>query len=321
MVKTSNAATMRWLNIVSLMMLIPAVLLVLARFGPERFRQQVSNLATYAWGDTVGCDLADVLEIDNDITAIRNQIDETIKVIEKDDELIHWETSSGRIWAPRGNNVIFVLAEQVLDLYQAGPVKVQPGDVVLDCGANIGTFSRSALNSGAAHVVIVEPSPLNVKALNRNFADEIAEGRVTVIPKALWNEPDTMKLSLYDNSLLDSLVMQERNEGMVESQVDVELVTIDSIVAELDLKRVDFIKMDIEGAERNALNGASQTLRKFRPRMAIATENLPDDIEAVPAAVNEADSGFQLSIGPCREIRPGMIRPEVVYFTPPIVAR
>ena len=319
--KSNNASAPRWLNIVSLMMLIPAVSLAFFRFGPARFRMQVNNLAIYAWGDTVGCGLTQVLQPDEGIREIGYRIDETIQIIEQEDGLVHWKSSSGRIWAPKGNNVVFLLAEQALDAYQAGPVKVQPGDVVLDCGANIGTFSRLALDAGAAHVVMIEPSPLNVKALLRNFAGEIADGRVSVIPKALWSEPGNMMLLIYDNSLLDSLVMNDRGEGLLESEVDVELVTIDALVAELGLKRVDFIKMDIEGAERNALNGAAETLRRFRPRMAIATENLPDDIHAVPATVNELAPGYQLSAGSCREIRPGMIRPEVVYFTPAAVAR
>ena len=59
---------------------------------------------------------------------------------------------------------------------------------------------------------------------------------------------------------------------------EVRVTTIDQMVAELGLPRVDFITMDIEGAEKPALRGAAQTLRKFKPRMAIASEHLPDDV-------------------------------------------
>ena len=67
------------------------------------------------------------------------------------------------------------------------------------------------------------------------------------------------------------------------------LTTIDRIVAELDLPRVDYIKLDIEGAESNAIRGASKTLEKFRPRMAIASYHNDDDLEVIPATV----LGFQ----------------------------
>ena len=66
------------------------------------------------------------------------------------------------------------------------------------------------------------------------------------------------------------------------------VTTIDSLVEELRLGRVDFIKMDIEGAEQRALVGARTTLTTWRPRLAIAVENLPEDQYRVPELVREA---------------------------------
>jgi FkbM family methyltransferase len=55
--------------------------------------------------------------------------------------------------------------------------------------------------------------------------------------------------------------------------VQVLLTTIDKIVDELHLPRVDLIKMDIEGAEVKALAGARNTLSRFHPRMSTAAEH------------------------------------------------
>ncbi len=52
-----------------------------------------------------------------------------------------------------------------------------------------------------------------------------------------------------------------------EETLEVPVVRIDQLVAELGLPRVDFIKLDIEGAEREALRGAVQVLKKYRPRL------------------------------------------------------
>ena len=60
---------------------------------------------------------------------------------------------------------------------------VRPGDVVLDCGANIGVFVRESLDAGAKTVVAIEPAPENIECLRRNFKDEIAAGRVIVYPE------------------------------------------------------------------------------------------------------------------------------------------
>ena len=125
-----------------------------------------------------------------------------------------------------------------------------------------------------------------------------------------------MPLRLYDNTLLDSLVMEDRYWGNQISEIDVELITIDELVEELTLDRVDFIKMDIEGAERNALRGAAETIKRFRPKLAIATENLLDDIYSVPAEVYAAVPDYIETSGACRLVRPGVIRPETLYFNP-----
>ena len=87
--------------------------------------------------------------------------------------------------------------------------------------------------------------------------------------------------------------------------MQVPLTTIDKIVAELGLPRVDFIKMDIEGAEANALAGARDTLTRFKPRLAIAAEHKPDDEVDIPRAVRSLRADYQMECGPV----PGNQRP------------
>ena len=57
----------------------------------------------------------------------------------------------------------------------------------------------------------------------------------------------------------------------------VETLTIDDLVAQKQLSRLDFIKMDIEGAELEALKGAEDSIRRYRPKLAISVyHHLPD---------------------------------------------
>ena len=77
-----------------------------------------------------------------------------------------------------------------MKIYGTGARGVQPGDVVLDCGANIGIFSKTALASGARLVVAVEPAPDTLECLRRNLGREIAERRVIVYPKGVWDHDD-----------------------------------------------------------------------------------------------------------------------------------
>ena len=91
------------------------------------------------------------------------------------------------------------------------------------------------------------------------------------------------------------------------------MTTVDNIVRELHLARIDFIKMDIEGAEVKALHGAKETLQRFRPRLSIATEHNDDDAVTIPAAVREARTDYRITCGPC-SVSNGGLRPDVLYF-------
>jgi hypothetical protein len=81
----------------------------------------------------------------------------------------------------------------------------------------------------------------------------------------------------------------------------------------LNLPRVDFIKMDIEGAEVPALQGAAGTLARFRPRMSISTEHYPDDAAKITQVVRSAVPSYASACGMCF-LFVGRIRPYVLHF-------
>jgi hypothetical protein len=96
-----------------------------------------------------------------------------------------------------------------------------------------------------------------------------------------------------------------------DESVQVPLTTIDQLVNDLSLERVDFIKMDIEGSEQRAILGAKNTIARFKPRLAIAANHL--DPERIPALVREIWPEYQVE--PSRCILKGWgIWPEMFYF-------
>jgi FkbM family methyltransferase len=213
------------------------------------------------------------------------------------------DTPRGRYWTSRPEPVVgFLLAEQETQIYGDVLHGVHPGDIVLDCGADIGVYTRTALFRGAKLVVAIEPAPDSVDALRRTFQREIAEGRVIVYPKGVWDKVDTLDLEVSTAGTMSgsSVVTHDKNRP---DKIKVPLTTIDLMVEELHLPRVDFIKMDIEGAEKWALRGGTQTIAKFRPRMALSTEHLPDDATAIPRTVKtiRPDYDFEPSAASCRD--------------------
>ncbi len=109
----------------------------------------------------------------------------------------------------------------------------------------------------------------------------------------------------------DSVVMQREGPPL-----RLPVTTIDQIVSELGLPSVEFIKMDIEGAEKNALRGAKTTLAKYGPALAISSEHLPDDVERIPALVNELVPGrCRTEYSYCLFDRPFHAKPNALQFS------
>jgi hypothetical protein len=61
--------------------------------------------------------------------------------------------------------------------------------------------------------------------------------------------------------------------------------------------RVDFIKMDIEGSELEALNGASNVIREFKPRLAISGYHRPQDLWEIPNKLKELNPSYEITFG------------------------
>lgn len=131
---------------------------------------------------------------------------------------------------------------------------IRADSVSIDIGANIGTWARElAAMSPAGKVYALEPASHTYALLERNAA-EVSN----VVPHrlALADEPGVMHLAY----AMSSGVRFLSNEG---EPVTVE--TLDNFVEGEKVSRVDFIKLDVEGAEMKVLKGAEETLRKHRP--------------------------------------------------------
>ena len=216
-----------------------------------------------------------------------------------------WDIPGMRqFWIPGAftRQTALVFSEQAARQYWHPSVHFQPGDVVLDVGADTGEVTFEALQAGAKKVVAVEIDPEKWPCLERTFADEISVGRVVLVRAGAWDSEGTLELGG------DSVVLDRSKR-----KVKVRVTTIDQMIAELQLPRVDFIVMDIEGAEKPALRGAANTLRRFRPRMAIASEHLPDDVTAVPQTVRTIVPGYDVICGQC-ELDDSRLAARVLWF-------
>ena len=151
--------------------------------------------------------------------------------------------------------------------YFRDTVRIQPGDVCLDCGTCEGIFALLALEAGAKKVICIEPNEVMISCLQKTFFNEIRQEKIFIYQAALGGCCGETFFS-YDASYPSYGTIGNANT-LHRSKIP--LKTIDAIVNEIKLDSIHFIKMDIEGAELEAIKGASQTILTNRPKLAITT--------------------------------------------------
>jgi len=134
---------------------------------------------------------------------------------------------------------------------------IQPGDVVFDVGASYGSYALTACAMGAT-VYAFEPEKTVFDDLVRSVVLNDWSERCIPVNKGLWSSetrihmesyaPHWPKLSISGSYVLD---------------------TLDHEVAAAGLKQLDWIKIDVEGAEEHVIRGGMGTLSKFRPKLLI----------------------------------------------------
>lgn len=139
---------------------------------------------------------------------------------------------------------------------------------VIDAGACEGFFSLFALDHGGKRVLAVEPVPELVNALRATFRKELVGGRLTILPFGLAATQGTMSMSLDHRKPWETLVSNGLKSDSAERRV--QTTTLDALSCEYGLGAKGLIKMDVEGAEMDALSGATELMAAHRPRLAIA---------------------------------------------------
>ncbi len=159
------------------------------------------------------------------------------------------------------------------------PIWLSEGEYVIDAGAAWGdTALRFAYEIGeSGRVFAFEFEPKNIEILTKNLnLNPTMASRIRIVKNALWHE-SSLKLNFTSKG--PGTNVTEYATGQSDNQIT--SISIDKFAE--SLPRVDFIKMDIEGAELNALKGAEQTIRKHRPKMAISLYHNLSDFVNIPA--------------------------------------
>ena len=174
-------------------------------------------------------------------------------------------------------------------------VEAVEGDTVIDCGGCWGdTALYFAEKTGAAgRVYSFEFIPGNIRIFKTNLElNPKLEQRISLVEHPVW-ETSGRDVFFRDHGpgSAVSLTPLENQTGSATT------LSIDDLVEREKIAKVDYIKMDIEGAEPHALRGASKTIEKFRPKLAIAIYHSMEDFINIPKRLIGLDLGYKFYLG------------------------
>ena len=194
---------------------------------------------------------------------------------------------------PSGDRFFFTsLAESdaTADLY-AEMGRLGPGSIVIDggayCGASAVLMGRIVGESG--QVIAFEPDAENYDALVRNVAAHSATN-VKTSPKGLWSKSGTVEFQSDGN--MGSSILEA--SGRVASNVSsIPVISIEDVVNQYKLDRLDFVKLDIEGSEVPVLEASVDVLRRLRPRVIIEAHIVDGQLTTAPLREIFASVGYK----------------------------
>ena len=160
---------------------------------------------------------------------------------------------------------ILTYLEPWMDKY----LRVKNGEVFIDVGAHVGKYALKVAKANPTSLVIaIEPGKLQFNAL----IDGIRKNNLkNVIPLniAAWDGATRLKLRVYSDTGTSTVVDEFHGFGRLMHIEDVEARPLDDVVGGVSLGRVDWVKVDVEGAELHVLRGFRNGIARFRPRVII----------------------------------------------------
>lgn len=166
------------------------------------------------------------------------------------------------------------------------------GDEVFDVGGCWGDtalyFAALVGGAGKVHTFEFDPESLGVMAANLELNPDLA-ACIDVVHNPLWNASGEM-LPFVQAGRMTGLVPGARGDEGTRETVT---TTLDDFRSEHEIG-VDFLKLDVEGAEMRALEGGRRSLQELTPKLAVAVYHKDDDLVTIPRFLRSLGAGYTL---------------------------
>jgi len=159
-------------------------------------------------------------------------------------------------------------------------IHLSENEFFVDCGAFDGDTSLifDELTKGKGKIYAFECDKVNIEKLKKNTSHL---KNIEIIEKGCWSEKTTLFFSNDGSS---------RSKIGDNGQFQIEVDSIDNVVQ----GEISFIKMDIEGAELAALEGAKNTILKYKPKLAISVYHKQEDFITIPQYILSLNKHYKL---------------------------
>lgn len=228
---------------------------------------------------------------------------------------------------------IFFLGEYEADTNQVLAEWIKPGMTVIEAGANHGseTVILGKLVGETGHVFAFEPVPRLMNHLKLNLAINNLDKTVCPVQLAIGEKDETVIFHLPAADAANQGMPSKYEFSTAGARLEVPQKSLDNWLTENDIRRVDFIKMDIQGAEIDLLRGAKNCLQTMRPVLYLEADDVQsgnssrtiqqlfDELEAADYAVQLVEisgryplTGANLKAGnwlatPQKPVKPGAV--------------
>lgn len=140
------------------------------------------------------------------------------------------------------------------------------GDVIIEIGAYIGYYSMRAADviNKSGHVVAIEAIPANFNLLKKNIKTNVYTN-ITAVSKAAWHSKDTIIFQRHHRQRASA----KGNIVKTLEELPVSCNSLDNILKDLKITKVNFVRIQVNGAEMEVLKGMTKTLEQS-PKLLIA---------------------------------------------------
>ena len=186
------------------------------------------------------------------------------------------EIDGQKVFLDKEDSLLLSTRKDNYDKFEINHLKqiIKEGDIIIDLGANIGYYTLifAKLVGDLGHVYAFEPDPSNFELLSKNVKEN-KHSNVTVIQKAVSNKNSKIKLYVSKRNIASHRIFDSDEK---RNSIEVDVITLDEYFKNFE-KPIKFIKIDVEGAEFQVLNGMKMILKNDNLKLLI--EFIPEHLE------------------------------------------